>query len=386
MATKAEVDLAFTGRDQGAGSLIDRLGKKLKDFKKEERQSGEGALERTIAGGGRGIAEGLGDLAGIAKVGIGLAIVDQIGKAGEASVKLFAEWRSGAKTGAEVADSMARQLPAVGALYGFFRGIRNELDGSAKAAREEAEAIKEAEAAAKRRAEATAFNKKLKDDGDQQAKSDRDEEVGLQGLGAFGEQRARAEYKLQDRLDQIEKDRQQAREKLVGGEQKAALARLQGQETQARNLQMQRLVAIDKEEQQKREEDDAKAVDDEVKRQDEAAKEAAEKRLKGWELGEELIRQSRAKRDARKELGDLQKELAGDGPRNPLGQGINSVALSGRFTGLADSFKDQAAAAREAHQERKRQTNILEKIRDTNEKLLDLERQKNKPSGIPLKR
>lgn len=126
--TEKKVVIKVEGKDDGASALFDKLAMKAKGINKENRLSGENALESALKGGvGKFGLELLGG--GAAAIGIDFA-ADQVSKLADGITKIRGMVANGAGAG-EIADQLARSLPIVGDLWTAGRKLRDSWTGEA---------------------------------------------------------------------------------------------------------------------------------------------------------------------------------------------------------------------------------------------------------------
>lgn len=138
MAVEKKVGITFEAQDK-TGSAFERVQARLKQIRREERESGEAIFKRTVAGGAGSIIDAGADLLG---VGAAVFAIDMIGRALNATVDKVREIRkemreTGASAG-EVADKLLGTVPVYGQIWQAGRKIREELDGTAAAIDENA--------------------------------------------------------------------------------------------------------------------------------------------------------------------------------------------------------------------------------------------------------
>ena len=139
MAVRKEIQLALSGKDEGASSLIERTAGRLRMLQREQRASGEALLERSLKGGAG--VERLADLGanalGVAGFGLAAVAIDRVAQSVTHVVKGLEEVRQGKKTFAEITDEAIASIPVVGAVYELTRAFMDLWDGRAAAEQRE---------------------------------------------------------------------------------------------------------------------------------------------------------------------------------------------------------------------------------------------------------
>jgi hypothetical protein len=126
--TKHDVNVVVSGKAQDAGALgyMDKLAAKAKEIRRENRLSGETALEGVLKGGlGRFGLEAMG-------LGMPMLVADFATKLADRSADQFAAMRRKINEGADgidIADGFARALPIVGDMYAVTFKLAGELSG-----------------------------------------------------------------------------------------------------------------------------------------------------------------------------------------------------------------------------------------------------------------
>ena len=219
-----QINIAVKGKDEGAGSMLDNLAKRAKLLKKEETASGERSLERLIKQG----PEGIGKLLGIANLGIATVIADKLGESMSKVAETMVKFQEGKIHIADMADSMVRALPAVGALYGGFHDLIGAIDGTTEA---EDRKIKEMERDTSRATAAmkdfVAVHKELKAIDEGLVKEGR--ELGHVGESAADKRKRTEDERYADQKKKLQEEVTRIKgSNMTGPEKDAAIARLEG--------------------------------------------------------------------------------------------------------------------------------------------------------------
>jgi hypothetical protein len=143
MAAEKKVGITFEGHDKTA-SAFDRVQQRLKQIRKEERESGEAIFKRTIAGGAGSIIDAGADMLG---AGAAVFAIDMVGRALNATIDKVREIRKEMKeTGAtanEMGDKLMGTVPVYGQLWQFGRKLHDELAGTTDALEQNAKAVEQ---------------------------------------------------------------------------------------------------------------------------------------------------------------------------------------------------------------------------------------------------
>ena len=126
MAKQLDINVGLPGEKE-AESGLDRLLKKIKAIKAEERSSGEGAAGRALGLGNSGIT-GL----GLSAVGLGAFgfIADVAAKAGEKTTEFLLKLKEGKQPASELAAEFAKSLPIIGELGQSFENVVELFTGA----------------------------------------------------------------------------------------------------------------------------------------------------------------------------------------------------------------------------------------------------------------
>jgi hypothetical protein len=133
---REEITIALGGKDEGAGTLLDRTAQKIRALKAEQRASGEKGLKKLIAGGPDSLLEFGGNLVGGAKFGLAAFAIGQAAHAidgmADKATELKKQWKEGALDADTMVDTIAGAIPVIGEVWTAGRKVHGLLFGDVK--------------------------------------------------------------------------------------------------------------------------------------------------------------------------------------------------------------------------------------------------------------